>query len=128
MRRSIDIPGYRHGKNPIPAACRLGDLVATGGVHGLDIASGELPEDPALQVRHLFANMEAILDAAGASWDSVLKLNVVISDVEVRDHLNIEWVRVFGDPETRPARYTSINPHLPNGIRVQCEALALADH
>jgi enamine deaminase RidA (YjgF/YER057c/UK114 family) len=125
-RNSVDIPGYRHGQNPIPAASRIGNFVSTGGVHGLDVKAGTVPADPSEQCRHMFANMGAILQAAGVSWDDVLKLNVVISDVEVRPFINREWLVVFPDEAHRPARYISINPHLAKGMRTQCEALAIA--
>ena len=41
-RRSIVIEGFAHGAQPIPAASRVGNIVMTGGVHGIDPATGKL--------------------------------------------------------------------------------------
>ncbi len=39
-RQSVYLPELGH-KNPIPAACRIGNMVATGIVYGLDPATGQ---------------------------------------------------------------------------------------
>jgi hypothetical protein len=38
-RQSIYVDGFAH-RNPVPAACRIGNLVYSGGIHGLDPATG----------------------------------------------------------------------------------------
>jgi hypothetical protein len=45
-RKSIDIEGFSHAA-PIPAACRIGNLVASGGIHGIDP-----PDEHARPARH----------------------------------------------------------------------------
>ena len=62
-RRSIEVAGFSHGGQPIPAASRVGDLIMTGGVYGLDPASGAIPGDVAEQARLMFANLGRILEA-----------------------------------------------------------------
>ena len=32
-RKSFEIEGYSHGGNPIPAAARVGNIIATGGIY-----------------------------------------------------------------------------------------------
>jgi hypothetical protein len=46
-RRSIHIEGFDHGGQPIPAACRVGNIVMTGGVYGFDY--DHLPANMLLQ-------------------------------------------------------------------------------
>jgi hypothetical protein len=40
-RQGIELAGYFHGPNPIPAASRIG----AGGVHAMDAAAGRIPPD-----------------------------------------------------------------------------------
>ena len=39
-RQSIEIEGFAH-KNPIPAACRIGNMLMTGIITGTDPATGK---------------------------------------------------------------------------------------
>ena len=108
-RRSIEVEGFSHGTNPIPAASRVGNMVMTGGVFGLDPKTKAIPDGAAEQCRLMFANLRRILDAAGASTDEVLKVTVFIKDNSVREVINPEWLALFPDPASRPARQT--RPH-----------------
>lgn len=123
-RQSIDVPGFAHGSNPIPAASRIGPFIATGGIRGVDLQSGELPSDLAIQVQLMFSNLECILSAAGGSLGSAIKIDVIAQSAEARPLVNAEWLKLFPDPASRPARHLSIQ-HLSHGILVQCEALAV---
>lgn len=68
-RVSIDVEGYHHGGLPIPAASRVGPLVMTGGISGIDPETRALPDDLAEQARLMFFNLERIMVAAGGSMD-----------------------------------------------------------
>ncbi len=68
-RRSIEIAGFAHGDQPIPAASRVGPLLMTGGVHGIDRAAGQIPDTIEAQAHNMFANLEAILRAGGGTLD-----------------------------------------------------------
>ncbi|WP_332790606.1 RidA family protein [Sphingomonas sp. GB1N7] len=124
IRRSIDVEGFNHGVQPIPAASRVGNLVATGGVHGMDPATGTLPDDVAEQARLMFWNLERIMRAAGAGMDSVARVTVYVKVPEARAAVNTQWLALFPDPASRPARHTLQNDHLPANMLVQCDALA----
>lgn len=121
-RRSIEITGLGHGSQPIPAASVVGPLLVTGGISGRDPGTGEIPEDPAAEVAQAFANLKAILDAAGASPDHVAKVTVFVRDRDIRAHVNPPWLDLFPDPESRPARHT-LETGLA-GMRIQLECLA----
>ena len=124
-RRSIHVEGLGHGKQPIPCAARIGPFVATGGVRGVDPATGEMPDGVGTQVALMFRNLRAIVEAAGVACDDILKVTVWVADPEARDHVNVEWIAMFPDPDSRPARHT-VARDLPAGMLVQCEALAVA--
>jgi 2-iminobutanoate/2-iminopropanoate deaminase len=123
-RKSLEVEGFSHGAQPIPAACRIGGLIATGGVYGLDTTTGKMPDDVTLQTQLMFANLERILHAGGATFDHVAKMTVFVKVPEARAAVNAEWVKAFPDPASRPARHTLENDHLPSNMLVQCEVLA----
>jgi len=125
-RRSIEVEGFNHGAQPIPAACRVGPLIMTGGVYGLDPATGRIPDDVGEQAQLMFANLERILAAGGASLADVAKMTVYVKVPEARAAVNAEWLKAFPDPASRPARHTQQNDHLPANMLVQCDVTAWA--
>jgi enamine deaminase RidA (YjgF/YER057c/UK114 family) len=125
-RRSIEIEGFSHGAQPIPAACRVGPLIMTGGVYGLDPATGKIPDDVTEQARLMFANLGRILQAGGAGFDDVARMTVYVKAPEARAAVNAEWLKAFPDAASRPARHTQQNDHLPANMLVQCDVTAWA--
>lgn len=123
MRRSVEVPGLGHGAQPIPAAAVVNGIVMTGGISGRDPATGTVPEDPATEVAQAFANLRAVLDAAGANPDDVAKVTVFVADRDIRAHVNPRWLELFPDPESRPTRHT-LEANL-TGMRLQLECLAV---
>ncbi len=123
-RRSIEVEGFRHGAQPIPAASRVGPLVVTGSIFGLDRERGAIPDDAAEQVRLVFDNLAAIMTAAGGSLDSVAKLSFQVRESGIRPLVNDAWLACFPDAAARPARHVTANPDLAANILVQCEAIA----
>lgn len=126
-RRSIEIEGFNHGAQPIPAASRVGPLIMTGGVYGLDPQTGQIPDAVDAQARLMFANLARILQAAGADLGAVAKMTVYVKVPEARAAVNVEWLAAFPDPASRPARHTQQNDHLPANMLVQCDAVAWAE-
>lgn len=122
IRRSIVVSGLEHGKNPIPVAARRGPLLATGGVHGADRATGTFPGDAAEQVRNAFVNLRAVVEAGGGGVEDIVHVTVFAA-ADVRAMMNEEWVAMFPDREVRPARHL-IRQELPGPMLVQLEALA----
>lgn len=124
LRQSVHVDGLGHGDLPIPAASRIGDIVATGGIRGVDKQTGEMPASFAEQAELMFSNLKTILESAGCGLDDVVKLTVWMCDVADRPALNRPWLRAFPNPDSRPSRHVLIHS-LPGAMRVQCEALAV---
>lgn len=124
-RQSINVPGLGHGTIPIPAASRVGNLIATGGVRGVNPVTGEMPPSVTEQVERMFDNLRSILEAAGGSMETLLKLTIYIKVAEARPAINPAWLRYFPDAARRPARHIIENERLGGGMLVQCEALAV---
>ena len=126
-RRSIEVPGFRHGGQPIPAASRVGNIIMTGGVYGLDPETGKIPDDVVRQTELMFVNLKRIMEAGGAGLDQIVKMTVYVKVPEARAAVNAQWLIAFPDPASRPARHTFQNDHLPANMLVQCDATAVAD-
>ena len=124
-QQSIEVPGLTHGGAPIPAACRVGPILATSGVGGKDPATDTLPADVATQARNCFENLRRVLEAGGMSMGDVVKLTVFLADESHRAAVNEPWLRYYPDPHHRPARHALVMP-LRAGMLVQLEALAVA--
>jgi 2-iminobutanoate/2-iminopropanoate deaminase len=89
----------------------------------LDPTSGELVGgDVAAQTDRVFRNLAAILEAAGASLDSVVKTTVFLSDMSNFGAMNEVYARYFS--QHKPARATVQAAGLPKAVDVEIEAVA----
>ena len=124
-RKSIEVPGFTHGQQPIPAACRVGNMIMTGGVRGLDPETGQMGETVEDQARLTFMWVERILAAAGASFDDVIKMTFYVQTAEARAAINPEWLKAFPDAASRPARHSQEVLSLPAKAFMQCDCVAV---
>jgi 2-iminobutanoate/2-iminopropanoate deaminase len=124
-RKSFELEGYSHGNNPIPAVARIGNLIMTGGISGVDLTTGGMPDSMALQCANMFELAKKILKTADAGLEDVIKVTVFLKPGLNRDELNVQWLRNFPDPHSRPVRHTLVNPYLPDTMLIQCEMTAV---
>ncbi|MCE8040156.1 MAG: RidA family protein [Halomonadaceae bacterium] len=122
-RKSVHSTGFQHA-NPIPAASRVGGLLASGVINGTDPETGELGADLATQCAYMFRHVRSIVEAAGGSTEDILKMTVWLQDRSQRDALNAEWLKMFPDPDSRPARHSIQNP-VESKFLIQCDVLAV---
>ena len=109
-RKSINGSRARH-ENPIPNASRVGNVVMSSVIGGTKPGTRELPASLEEQVANVFAHIRHDVEAAGGSVDDIIKINFWVKDpVSQRAALNMEWVKMFPDPESRPARHTAALP------------------
>ena len=105
-RKSINGSRARH-ENPIPNASRIGNIVISSVIGGTRPGTRELPASLEEQVANVFAHIRHDIEAAGGSVDDIIKITFWVKDpVLQRAALNTEWVKMFPDPESRPARHT----------------------
>jgi 2-iminobutanoate/2-iminopropanoate deaminase len=108
---------------PYSQAIVHGGLVYTAGQIALDPATGELVEgDVSVQTERVLRNLEAVLRAAGASLQSVVKTTVFLRDMNDFAAMNDAYGRLFG--ANRPARSTVQVARLPRDVAVEIEATA----
>ena len=104
-RKSVYAKSFAH-KNPVPAACRIGNLVFSGVILGRDAATGKLGATLAEQAALVFAHMREIVETAGGGVEDIAKVTVWMRDPAERTVLNQEWLKMFPDEASRPARHT----------------------
>jgi 2-iminobutanoate/2-iminopropanoate deaminase len=122
-RTSIYVDGFGH-KNPIPAACRVGNLVFSGSIQGTDPATGRYGATLEEQSALMFAQVRRIVEAAGGGTGDIVKMTVWMRDRTKRAALNGPWLEMFPDPDSRPARHTMDAP-LDGEKLVECDFIAV---
>ena len=123
-RKSINGSRARH-ENPIPNASRVGNIVMSSVIGGTRPGTRELPASLEEQVANVFAHIRHDIEAAGGSVDDIIKITFWVKDpVSQRAVLNTEWVKMFPDPESRPARHTLALPADNRGL-VQADFTAV---
>jgi 2-iminobutanoate/2-iminopropanoate deaminase len=103
-------------------AIRSGDMVFCAGQLGIDTATGELAEGIEGQAERALKNLAAVLDAAGMSFDDVVKTTCFLADINDFNAFNGVYIRFMPDPP--PARSTFQVGALPRGALVEIEAIA----
>ena len=101
--------------------------------NGLVFCSGQIPLDPATgqlveggveqQTEQVMRNLGAVLEAAGASFDTVLKTTIYLKDMGSFNAVNEIYGRRF-TAGTPPARATVEVARLPKDVLVEIDAIA----
>lgn len=108
---------------PYSQAIAAGDLVFCSGQVGLDPATGELVTGGVeAEAERALRNLTAVLDAAGCTFDDVVKTTVFLADIGDFAAVNAVYGRFMPDPP--PARSTFAVGALPKGARIEIEAIA----
>lgn len=124
-RRSLEITSFAH-QNPIPAASRVGPLVASSIIAPVDPGTRNLPDTVEAQLDNLFHHVGEMLAAAGADWQHVAKMTFFVADLRYREAINKPWTEKFPDPDSRPARHTQkVEP--AGKVLVTCDFLAFVE-
>ena|SRR5258708_2705427 len=101
-------------------------LVFLSGQIALDPSSGQVVQgDIAAQTERVLENIKAVLEAAGASFDSVLKTTVYLKDMDEFSKMNEVYGRYF--KHNPPARSTVQAAKLPRDVMVEIDAIAAVE-
>jgi 2-iminobutanoate/2-iminopropanoate deaminase len=82
-------------------------------------------ETAAEQARQVLQNLQAVLQAAGASLQQVVKTTIFLTDLSQFAAVNAVYAEFF--PENPPARSTVQVAALPRGVQVEIEAIAIVE-
>ena len=107
---------------PYSAGIKAGGMVFLSGQLGLDPKTGQLADGVVAQAEQSLENIEALLAAAGAALDNVVKTTVFLADIADFTAVNEVYASKF--PEPYPARSAVQMGALPAGALVEIEVIA----
>jgi len=125
MRQAVSTPSAPAAIGPYSQAIKVpaGNLLFLSGQIPLDSASGAMVSGGIEeQTRQVFANIGAILEAAGATFDSVVSATVYVADLNDFAKVNEIYATYFTSPA--PARATVQVARLPKDALVEIQVIA----
>ena len=123
-RSSIYVDDIAH-QSPIPNASRIGNIVVSGLIRGADPKTGKRAATLEQQCGFMFAHMREVAEAGGATVEDIVKITVWMEKLQ-RNPVNEEWVKMFPDPASRPARQVLEVP-MEAGVLIQCDFMAVIE-
>ena len=109
---------------PYSQAVEINGMLFISGQTGMDPATGKLVEGGiAEQTEQTFRNIGAILDAAGYSFNDVVKSTCLLSEISNFKAMNDVYSRYYTSDQ--PARATYAVKDLPMGAMVEIETIAV---
>lgn len=122
MRQAISPPGAV-SVGPYSPAIASGGMLYCSGQTPVDPETGQLAiGDVADQTRQCFANLFAVLDAAGLESSAVVSVGVFLTNMEDFGEMNAAYAEHFSEPF--PARTTIGVAALPLGANVEIQLIA----
>lgn len=110
---------------PLTHGIRKGNILQVAGQIAVDPTTNELVGTTVTdQTRQVMRNVQAVLEAGGATLDDVVMCRVYLTDVAHFGELNDAYREFF--EESFPAR-TTVYVGLPEGLLVEIDALAVLD-
>jgi 2-iminobutanoate/2-iminopropanoate deaminase len=127
MRQTISTAGAPKAIGPYAQAVVVpaGRMVFCSGQIPLDPATGEMvgASDVRVQAKRVLDNLGAVLAAAGASFESVVKTTIYLADLQDFGTVNEIYAGYFG--ANPPARATVQAAGLPKGALIEIDAIAV---
>jgi 2-iminobutanoate/2-iminopropanoate deaminase len=123
-RSSIHVGDIAH-QSPIPNASRIGNIIMSSLIRGPDPATGKLAATLEQQCALMFLHMRQTVEAGGGTLEDIVKVTVWMEKLD-RKPVNEEWVKMFPDPASRPARQIMEVPMEP-GVLIQCDFMAVLE-
>jgi 2-iminobutanoate/2-iminopropanoate deaminase len=110
---------------PLTHGIRKGNILQVAGQVAVDPATNERVGDTVFdQTRQVMHNVQAVLEAGGATFDDVVMCRVYLTDLAHFGEMNDAYREFF--EESFPAR-TTVYVGLPEGLLVEIDALAVLD-
>jgi 2-iminobutanoate/2-iminopropanoate deaminase len=104
--RTDDAPAHT---GPVPQAVEAGGWIHVSALFGAHPGNHEIPADARAEAEQVFDNLAAILAAAGAELRHVVRVGIVMRDLQRdRPTFNAVWAERFG--AHRPARSAIQSP------------------
>ncbi|MCD6136033.1 RidA family protein [Candidatus Bipolaricaulota bacterium] len=118
--KTLDAPA---AVGPYSQGIRAGDLIFVSGQLPMTPGGELITDDIAAAADRSLQNVRAVLEAAGASMDDVVKVTVFLADMADFGAMNEVYKRYFTEPF--PARAAIAVKELPKGAPLEIEAIAV---
>lgn len=121
----ISTPKSPAAIGPYSQAIKTGNLIFTSGQIPFTAEGKLVSADVKEQTLQSLQNLKNILEKAGTGMDNIIKCTVFISDMDQFAQVNEVYQQFFNEPY--PARSCVEVARLPKDVKVEIEAIALAD-
>ena len=126
MRASVRTDAAPAALGPYSQAVRAGQFLFVSGQLALDPATAAFVEGGiGEQTRRVLQNLNAILEAGGASLAKVVRTTVYLADISDFAAMNDVYATFFAPPY--PARSTIQAARLPKDARIEVDVIAYLD-
>jgi 2-iminobutanoate/2-iminopropanoate deaminase len=123
MKHAVTASGAPKAIGPYSPAVRAGGLLFISGQIPIDPATGNIVDgDIAAQTRRVMDNLGALLQAAGLTFDDVVRTTIFLADLGDFATVNGVYGGYFKEPY--PTRATVQVAKLPKDSRVEIDAIA----
>ena len=125
MKKIITTPNAPAPIGPYNQAVLTGNTLYTSGQIAINPVTGELVlNDIKTETTQVMQNLKAVLEAAGMTFENVIKSSIFISNMDDFTSINEIYGRYFND-ETAPARETVQVARLPKNVNVEISVIAI---
>lgn len=125
MKKIITTPNAPAPIGPYNQAILVKDTLYISGQTPIDPTTGKLVEgDVKVEAKQCMQNLNAILEAAGMTFENVVKTSIFLKDMHQFSQVNEVYGSYF-DPETAPARETVEVANLPMFVNVEISMIAV---
>lgn len=121
LRQIISTPNAPAAIGTYSQAVKIGNTVYLSGQIGLDPATMQLVEGIDAQIVRVFENLQAVAEAAGATLDAAVKVNIYLTDLAHFAKVNETMAKYFNQPY--PARAAVGVKELPRGALIEADAV-----
>ena len=123
MRKVVSTEKAPAAIGPYSQANVVGDFVFASGQVPIDPVTGRIPEGIEAQTEQSLKNVKAIMEAAGASMDKVIKTTCFIKNMDDFGAMNGVYAKFFSEG-SYPSRSAVEVARLPKDVLVEIEAIA----
>src|SRR6478752_6200057 len=124
VRLAISSPDAPAAIGAYSPAIRAGNLLFVSGQVPMNPATGNLVDgDITAQTEQVMRNLSALLNAAGAGFEHVVKTTVFLADMNDFAAMNAVYSKYMVDPP--PARATVQVARLPRDVKVEIDLIAV---
>ena len=124
MKQLVNTPAAPLPIGPYNQATTFNGMLFVSGQIALDPATGELVlDDIETETHRVLQNLKAIVEAAGSSFEKVLKATVFVKDMNMFGRINAVYGEYF-KPEFAPARELVQVSALPKFVNIEISVIA----